>query len=226
MPVTTDEQAIRHFLEQPGDRVVFSTYHSSGQVALAVLDANLPFDLVVADEAHQLAGFTKRDYACVLHEDLLPARRRLFFTATTRVHTGKHNRDGDDDIASMDDPDLFGAVVHRLSFGEAIQRGLLSDYRVIVVGVTDREAHHLAERRMRGQAICAGVRLRDCQRDLLAEFGVERSGGECRAEVQIRFESRRSDRHCLHHLGSHAEFGLDAVQKLLCFSASRGRVDC
>ena len=45
----------------------------------------------------------------------------------------------------MDDPDLFGAVVHRLSFGEAIQRGLLSDYRVIVVGVTDREAHHLAE---------------------------------------------------------------------------------
>jgi hypothetical protein len=37
----------------------------------------------------------------------------------------------------MDDDDRFGSVFHRLSFGDAIKRDLLSDYRVLVIGVDD-----------------------------------------------------------------------------------------
>jgi predicted helicase len=37
----------------------------------------------------------------------------------------------------MDDVATFGPVFHRLGFTDAISRGLLTDYRVLVVGVDD-----------------------------------------------------------------------------------------
>jgi predicted helicase len=37
----------------------------------------------------------------------------------------------------MDDEEVFGPVLHTLSFHEAINRKLLTDYRVIVIGVDD-----------------------------------------------------------------------------------------
>jgi predicted helicase len=37
----------------------------------------------------------------------------------------------------MDDEHLFGQVLHRLNFSEAITRDLLTDYKVIIVGVDD-----------------------------------------------------------------------------------------
>jgi hypothetical protein len=49
------------------------------------------------------------------------------------------------EVASMDDPVRFGPVLHRLSFAEAVDRRLLSDYRVLVIGATDDEAQALAE---------------------------------------------------------------------------------
>src|SRR5262249_45973500 len=41
------------------------------------------------------------------------------------------------EVASMDEPAVFGPVFHRLSFGEAIDRGLLADYQVAIIGVDD-----------------------------------------------------------------------------------------
>jgi hypothetical protein len=38
----------------------------------------------------------------------------------------------DVEVASMDDESVFGTVLHRLTFGEAIERELLSDYQVVV----------------------------------------------------------------------------------------------
>jgi hypothetical protein len=46
----------------------------------------------------------------------------------------------------MDDEAAFGPVLHRLSFGEAIERELLSDYQVVVVGVDDETYRTYAER--------------------------------------------------------------------------------
>ena len=46
----------------------------------------------------------------------------------------------------MDDEAVFGPVLHRLSFGEAIERDLLSDYQVVVVGVDDETYRAYAER--------------------------------------------------------------------------------
>ena len=46
----------------------------------------------------------------------------------------------------MDDEEKFGPVLHRLTFGQAIERDLLSDYQVVVVGVDDEAYRDLAER--------------------------------------------------------------------------------
>ena len=148
VPVTTDALRIREFLAGPGDRVVFCTYQSSARVAEAMQGEPLRFELVLCDEAHQLAGTAAREFTTALRAEAIPADRRIFFTATPRYFTGALQGSGlqrDLAVASMDDPAVFGPELHRLSFGEAIRRELLSDYRVVVLGVTDREALQLAQ---------------------------------------------------------------------------------
>ncbi|AQT81508.1 helicase [Mycolicibacterium litorale] len=142
VPVTTDAEEIAAFLRQrSGSRVVLATYQSSPQIAEAFTLGRVPgFDLVIADEAHRCAGRVSSDFATILDPAAIRAKRRLFMTATPRYFTGrvlKAAEDADFEIASMDDEAKFGNVFHKLSFGEAIQRGLLTDYQVVVVGVDD-----------------------------------------------------------------------------------------
>ena len=37
----------------------------------------------------------------------------------------------------MDDETVFGPVVHKLTFGQAIAKDLLNDYQVVIVGVDE-----------------------------------------------------------------------------------------
>jgi predicted helicase len=142
VPVTTDPAEIAAFLRRrSGPRVVFSTYQSSPQIAAAFDIGRVPaFDLAVADEAHRVAGIESSDFSTVLDATAIKARRRLFMTATPRYYTGrvlKAAQGADLEVASMDDEAKFGTVFHRLTFGEAIKRELLTDYQVVVGGVDD-----------------------------------------------------------------------------------------
>ena len=70
-------------------------------------------------------------------------------TATPRYFTGrvlKAAQEADLEVASMDDATKFGTVFHRLTFGEAIKRDLLTDYQVAVVGVDDATYREWAEK--------------------------------------------------------------------------------
>jgi superfamily II DNA or RNA helicase len=151
VPVTTNPAEIAAFLRRrTGPRVVFATYQSSPQVAKAYGLGRVPgFDLAVADEAHRCAGAVSSDFATVLDPTKIKARRRLFMTATPRYFTGRlvrEAKEADYEVASMDDEAVFGAVFHRLPFGEAIQRDLLTDYQVVIVGVDDATYREWAER--------------------------------------------------------------------------------
>ena len=151
VPVTTDAAEIARFLRRrSGPRVVFSTYQSSPQIAEAFALGRVPaFDLAIADEAHRVAGFESSDFSTVLDKTAIAARRRLFMTATPRYFTGrvlKAAQDADLEVASMDDETKFGTVFHRLTFGEAIKRDLLTDYQVAVVGVDDATYKEWAEK--------------------------------------------------------------------------------
>ena len=148
VPVTTDPAVIAAFLRKRDERVVFATYQSSPRIAQAQTGRVPGFDLVVADEAHRCAGPQAGVFATVLDPARIKARKRVFMTATPRYFTGRvqrEAREADWEVASMDDEAKFGPVLHRLSFAQAIQRDLLSDYQVVVVGVTDDSYRDLAE---------------------------------------------------------------------------------
>jgi predicted helicase len=149
VPVTTDTAMIAAFLRKRGTRVVFATYQSSRRIAEAQTGGVPRFDLVVADEAHRCAGPQAGVFATVLDTRRIKAAQRVFMTATPRYFTGRvqhEAKEADWEVASMDDKEKFGPVLHRLSFAQAIDQDLLSDYQVVVVGVTDESYRDLAER--------------------------------------------------------------------------------
>ena len=150
---TTDANEIASFLKQRGNKVIFSTYQSSPKIAEAFTTHSLkPFDLIIADEAHRCAGESSADYSTVLDGELLPAKHRLFMTATPRTFKAsvkKKAKENDIEKASMDDESLFGPVLHHLTFGQAIANDppLLTDYRVLVIGVNEESVREMVEER-------------------------------------------------------------------------------
>ena len=136
---TTDAEEIAKFVKSDGRKVIFSTYQSSERIAEALkLNASSPIDLIIADEAHRCAGKADSAYSTVLDNDLIPAEKRLFMTATPRIFQSSFQKKASDsgvEVVSMDDEAVFGPVLHKLSFGEAIEQDLLTDYQVVVVGI-------------------------------------------------------------------------------------------
>jgi predicted helicase len=191
-PVTTDAEDIARFLRRrSGRRVVFSTYQSSPRIAEAYKLGGVPWlDLAGADEAHRCAGRVSSDFATILDAGAIPAKRRLFMTATPRFFTGRvvrEAKEADFEVASMDDPDTFGPVFHRLSFGEAIERDLLSDYQVAVIGVDDATYREWAEH---GRFVTLdGTAVTDA-RSLAGQIGLAKAMRRYGLRRTISFHSR------------------------------------
>ncbi|WP_104133046.1 type ISP restriction/modification enzyme [Cryobacterium sp. M91] len=128
-----------------GMTVYFSTYQSIDVVAKAQA-AGLPaFDLVVCDEAHRTAGFTlekgvESSFLRVHDEGAITATKRLYMTATPKIYADSVRSKATEKnavLVSMDDETTFGPEFHRLGFGEAVERDLLTDYRVLVLAVDE-----------------------------------------------------------------------------------------
>jgi predicted helicase len=178
-------------LRRSGPRVVFATYQSSPQIAKALASGDVPgFDLVIADEAHRCAGRTSSDFGTILDSHLIPARRRLFMMATPRYFTGRVVReaaDADFEVASMDNEAVFGPVFHKLGFAEAIERELLTNYRVVVVGVDDATYRDWAER---GRFVTInGTEVTDA-RTLAGQIGLAKAMNRYDLRRVITFHSR------------------------------------
>lgn len=141
-PVTSDHGEIAHFLKKDVAKVIFATYQSSRLIAEAQTDQTiLDFDLIIADEAHRLAGKATSEFSIALDNKRLRAKKRLFATATPRVYATSVKKSAESrgiEIVSMEEGGAFGEVFFKLPFGEAIRRGLLTDYRVVVIGVDDQ----------------------------------------------------------------------------------------
>ena len=144
VPVTTDPKEIAKFLAKRSTKakVIFSTYQSSPQLAQAYAKKDKPpaFDLTICDEAHRCAGENASAFTTVLDDTKIKSKRRLFMTATPRYFTDrvmKTAQESDLEIASMDNEAVFGSKFHRLTFAQAIEQDLLTDYRVVIVGVDD-----------------------------------------------------------------------------------------
>lgn len=159
VPVSTKDADIQEFLTAPDAAgtdmtVVFCTYQSAERLANVTRSIGLTLALIVADEAHRTAGKKDGTFSIILSNNRISAHRRLFLTATRRVHT-----DVASDALSMDDAVLYGRRVYTYPFGKAISDGWLSDYRVAVVVITDTEVHRAvltqASMRIAGEAFNA-----------------------------------------------------------------------
>ena len=135
-----------------GMLVVFSTYQSINVVSEAqkLLGEDLVFDLIVCDEAHRTTGVTLKgeeesNFVRVHDNEFIKAKKRLYMTATPRLYKQNDQiraREKDAYLCSMDDAALYGNEIYRIGFGEAVDKNLLSDYKVLVLTVSKKEVSH------------------------------------------------------------------------------------
>lgn len=151
-PATTNARSLAHAVALRHDpqhmTVVFSTYHSIEVIGTAQTDHGLAdFDLIICDEAHRTTGVNFGDddesaFIQVHSNDNIRAAKRLYMTATPRIYgevAKAKAKDSSVVLCSMDDESLYGPVLHVLNFSTAVSKGLLVDYKVLVLAVD--EAH-------------------------------------------------------------------------------------
>ncbi len=148
-PVTTKPQKIASEIAKARSghrRVIFATYQSIQSIIEAQESAGLPaFDLVICDEAHRTTGLTEKEkdssnFVKVHRKDLLNAKKRLYMTATPRIYSedkkDKANENGST-VYSMDDAAVYGPRFHLFTFGDAVDKGVLVEYKVVIVVVRE-----------------------------------------------------------------------------------------
>ena len=151
VPVTTEVETIRDFLNDKTSKtsIVFSTYQSSKVLSKAVLDSGITFDIGIFDEAHRTAGTKIGVWGIALDDENIPINKRIFMTATPKIyapHITKKAKEEDVLICSMDDADMYGKPFYEIGFAEAVDRGHITDYKVIVICVTDSEVKKVIEK--------------------------------------------------------------------------------
>jgi predicted helicase len=159
LPASTDiENIIRQFAyyrrnHNGGMTVVFSTYQSIEVIARAQksLQTNIGdesiFDLIICDEAHRTTGVTLSDedesaFVKVHNNDFIQGKKRMYMTATPRLyHPDAKDKAAQEDVylCSMDDETIYGEEMYRIGFGEAVERNLLTDYKVLILTLSDKD---------------------------------------------------------------------------------------
>ena len=135
-------------------KVVFSTYQSIDVIAKAQAMYGLPeFDLIVCDEAHRTTGVTlaeqdESSFTKVHNNDVIRGKKRLYLTATPKFYgdsAKSRAKEKNAVLCSMDDVAAYGPEFHRLGFGDAVKKGILADYKVIVLTVNEKYAKKITD---------------------------------------------------------------------------------
>jgi len=156
VPASTDVKSIIRQFEnrkQAGMTVVFSTYQSIEVIAEAQKELHKRhnglgvFDLIICDEAHRTTGVTltgedSSAFVKVHDNSFIAGKRRIYMTATPRLFNDDSKaraEKADAVLCSMDDERLYGEEIYRIGFGEAVEKDLLSDYKVLILTVSDKD---------------------------------------------------------------------------------------
>ena len=168
IPATTDGQRLADSLNAnnatEGLQVVFATYQSIEVIHRAqeiAGDEWRDFDLIICDEAHRTTGATltgedESAFTKIHSDEFIRRSKTLYMTATPRIFAeNAKNKASEKDaiLTSMDDQDTYGPVFFRLGFGQAVKEGLLTDYKVIILTVSEDEVskHYQAIAEMGGE---------------------------------------------------------------------------
>jgi predicted helicase len=157
IPPTTDAKKIvdasKNIFDKNELNVIFCTYQSIDVIINAQQLGLEDFDIVICDEAHRTTGIKLSDrddshFTKVHNAAELKSKRRLYMTATPRIYaeSTKNKADGVGAVTySMDKEEDFGPQFHYLGFGEAVEKDLLSDYKVMVLGVEEEYANKMMQ---------------------------------------------------------------------------------
>ena len=156
VPASTSPKSIamqlKKYREHDGLVVAFSTYQSIDAISAAQQEilsetngAYGIFDFIICDEAHRTTGVKIADkdesnFIKIHSNDNVRGSRRLYMTATPRLYgeSAKIKASEKDCIlCSMDDKALYGEEFYRVNFSYAVQNGLLTDYKVLVLTVSE-----------------------------------------------------------------------------------------
>jgi predicted helicase len=142
LPTHTDTDEIAALLRarSRGPKIVFTTYQSSAKLAAAARKARITFDLAILDEAHKTVGVHSKTFATLLSDKKIKIQRRVFMTATERVFRGDRS-----DVLSMDNEKDYGARFFQLSFKEAIEQKIITDYKILTMTVSDGHIRELID---------------------------------------------------------------------------------
>ena len=168
IPATTDAQRLADSLgannTTEGLQVVFATYQSIEVIhhAQEIAGDNWRyFDLIICDEAHRttgamLTGEDESAFTKIHSDEFIRRSKTLYMTATPRIFAeNAKNRASEKDaiLTSMDDQETYGPVFFRLGFGQAVKENLLTDYKVIILTVSEEEVsqHYQAIAEMGGE---------------------------------------------------------------------------
>lgn len=158
VPASTNPKQIakqlRQYRSHDGLTVVFSTYQSIEAVYEAQFETLKEtsnqygvFDLIVCDEAHRTTGVKLSDndessFTKIHNADYIRGSKRLYMTATPRLYGDSAKlkaSEKDAILCSMDDETLYGKEFFRVNFSYAVEHGLLTDYKVLVLTVNEED---------------------------------------------------------------------------------------
>lgn len=150
IPATTDIQRIQkeYTSKRCGVNIFFSTYQSIDVISSLAKTCKITFDIAICDEAHRTIGSYKTsgedlsNFVKIHKNSFVPCKKRLYMTATQKIYsTGAKQdaKDGGYEVYSMDDESIYGPLFHYLSFGEAVNKGLLTDYRLVVLTIRKKD---------------------------------------------------------------------------------------
>lgn len=142
IPTTTDKKEIVSFLKKrsKNPKIVFTTYQSSPRLAESARAAKVSFEFAILDEAHKTVGMKGKSFSTLLFDKKIKIKKRLFMTATERILRGKK-----EEVVSMSDPKVYGEDVYVMTFKDAIEQDIISDYKILTIAVSDNEVDALIE---------------------------------------------------------------------------------
>ena len=193
-PATTDAKALAKSISARHDDdhmiVVFSTYHSIEVIRDAQHEHGLgEFDLVVCDEAHRTTGATFDDqdesaFVRVHDADYIRARKRMYMTATPRIYADTAKAVAERDnvaLYSMDNEAWYGKQLFVITFSEAVKRGLLVDYKVIVLAVEESHINRRLQKLLKDEnntlKVDDAAKIVGCWK-ALAKLGMHEDGSD------------------------------------------------
>lgn len=162
-PLETKPKDLLTYLKQKDDTVVFSTYQSIELVSRAAkLIRDFEFDLIICDEAHRTFGSAAKNTFTTVHNNKkVPASKRIYMTATPKVASKSLKTKLGQDyelLCDMGREDIFGKEAFRMSFAEAIDKEILCQYKIIGVGVSDKEVKKFIDNRQyTGEATASDI---------------------------------------------------------------------